>query len=1708
MTDTATDAAETPESPARGVSPYAAGGGGVTLERRVAAVYLARLITGSTAGELGERRVQRVGFQQAPAHPVDDLVIIATRDDGTDPLELSIAVRRAPALITSEKDTEKLFGRLIAELRRRPPAGVEKRSAICVAGPQRAAQQVRQLAAIAHDQTTAAGFVDLVRTPGRFERAVVDRLGHLVNLVAANLPAEGADATPAAAELVTWQLLARLDVLMLRLESPDETDWDDLLNTLEPWAREPTAGAAAALRDRLEALAAAYMPVAADVDLAMIRRDAHEVLHVERRRREVAWAELRRLDAEARHAVRHTVGVDATGEGLHLPRPRPASAIRQELCPGPPVLLSGESGVGKSALVLDELAPAAAADLADNDAVFLNLRQLPRTMVELRHALGAPLDDLLGELSAPTRVLVLDGADVVIERDDQILEPLLRAAIAADVTPLVICATDGRAAVHAVMQNVAGSVRQVAVEGLDDAELDDVVRAFPQLRRLVDVPRAKELLRRPAVVDLFVRSGSTGLPLSEADALDIVWTNLVRNAERTIRGLPDARDQVMCQLAMQQLRRTDAATTSSSLDPAAVAGLQHDVLLRRADRWQTLPTFAHDLLRTYAVARVLLSFDDPVAELIARDAPRWALPAARLAIQVLLAAPDNPDSSLAGRFARVQAAVDRLAEAGHGSRWADLPTEALLTLPNAKDILADAWPALVDGEAAGLRRLLRVIQQRYGGTGIIDRLIAEPVVELLLEHDWPSDLHNQVNELLSGWLRGVLLAREPAGHPLRVRLRERLVARVAAGDERLADNRREQAERLAARTPEEVTADEEHARRWRPLTAHFIDGHRSRRPYRELPRELTEDALLTQLALLGADLGSAGETLLRRVATDGPQHLAPTVEEAFTDFSLASYNTSLLIELVEAYYVDDRGDDGFSRMHNYGIRKHRFRGLFTPHAAYYRGPFLVLFRTNLRAGVACLNRLLNHAAHARVQVLRRPSWDADPRPEDGYVTELDITGERRRYVGDAHVWIWYRGTGVGPYPCMSALQALERVCDEYLQAGTPPAVLVRLLLEGCENLAMPALVVGMLVRHLEKVDTELDPFLAEPAIWHLEFARLPNEYSGLAARTDGIVAPERRNWTPGDVSMQLVLAASAERRDALRTVGRRLVALATELEGTDADSEELSEELARVRRWAGSLDIDSYSFTPTEEGIRIEQVVDSDVEARLAPTNTDLARGNNVIRIMNRYPYRFDHLAKRSEVTRRDLLADLAVARDLIDNPPILVPFGASAAPAAVAAAALEARFIDGLDVPDDDLAWSARLLVELMNAFADQGASDEDYSIFGKGPDRAAARALPLLTLPAASTLRDRLADDGIGPEAVTKAMSWIVEHAANETRLFLARGFDALWQTECDTTSGACHHPTALAVIEDTARDCLIGPWDPAPQRNGRLHIDGPVAIQLEAAEHDHVDVPRLNAAIRGAAAAASSTACCRADASTLLAAALAAHRAGMRASEYGDQHSDNDAAVAARAVLDIAATGDRTLLFTHIDGYADHPRLLSEFLHALVAAGEETQTRAAAARQAWPAVLDHIIKLVTSGTCPRDDHQYGYTPLAAAIPTPSYASGYLHREYEGAPIPWPDPIALAPQIEQWLPIAAGHRETIDALAQLLDRLPAERQARIGLAWMEQLVMANPAVIANRSFMLPNWLQRVEPHATSEPLRTAWHRIVDALTVAGDDRVAALAD
>ena len=1279
-----------------GMSPYATGGGGVTFERKVAVRYLARLLLGDGASELGDgRRVVSVAFQQAPDHQVDDLVVRAARpDEGKPSRVLAVAVRRTPKLVSSDESTRKLVRAFVDTVIKAPTDGPEHRWCLVVAGLQPHAEELAKLADVAAAQMDAPGFFDLIRTPGKFGAHVRGRLDQIEKLVQRALHDLGrADTDTVQVQQHAWRLLAGLSVSMPRLEAPDETDWAEVANSLISVARDSDLAAASRLRDRLVTLAAEYSPKSARVALTVLRRDAHDALDPMAKRHQQGWQALDHLHRSALASVRDEIRDFDGDRRLRLDRNAAAAALAERVTGAAAVVVSGESGVGKSALALG-LAGTDAADAARVQALCINLRHVHKLTVEFEKTLGCSLSTLLCELSAPRRMLVIDGTDAVAEGSADALRYLVDAAHASGVKVVAVASADNKQVVRDTLADCFGAdVKAHAVAPLTDAEIDQIVKTFGELAKLGAEPRSRELLRRLVVVDLLVRGGVGGVPLSDADAMREVWSGLVRRREMCDRGSPDARESVLLRLAalaLDDVGATERLDAVQALDSAALAGLRQDGLLRMPadDAFGIGPEFEHDEVRRYAVARLLLVGRDPASRMKRASAPRWSLAAARLACQALLAEPDGPANPLRGRFAALQASFDAIVAAGYGTRWADVPGEAMLKLGNPSPVLRDAWPMLQADDAAGLRRLARLVDQRLCTDGVVDILALEPIITLLLEDSVPWRRGEYAQRLLRDWLRAHVMAETPHAHPLRVLLRQRLVAACSAAERRAAEQRKALVAARAARTPEDFAEERRHEKSHRRLMSEIGSGGRRRRQRPEIAPEVTQENVIELLALLGSDIGEDGEAILRRVARDAPERLAPAVEEHLTGRALAGNPRGLLAALTEAYYLDDEADG--SRPFDDGIRGHHARHLaFAALAAWHLGPFMPLFQTDFRAGVAVLNRLLNHAARIRARTLARLDRAGPPPRDDDvgpYQTDLKITGTRQPYLGDEQVWRWYRGTAVGPYPCFSALQALERVCDQLIQLEVPIGRLVAILLDGCRNLAMVGLAVGLLVRHLENSDRLLDPFLVEAFIWRQEFARIVQETLMFAADSEGLVASERRSWSFRDVAMFMVLKSKEERLVELRELGVALVANARRyLESpcdddstqSEVDKDSVKQQLATVRAWASCLDRATYRAYEGSDGLYVQAVPSEDVVQALQHDKEHLESARQAARLVLHYgvgPGK-DRL---ESVDLEELKTDIAVARKLLDDTRSSGADGSWDAPALVAAAALEARFVQG----------------------------------------------------------------------------------------------------------------------------------------------------------------------------------------------------------------------------------------------------------------------------------------------------------------------------------------------------------------------------------------------------------------------------------------------
>lgn len=1644
----------------RGSSPYATGGGGVSFAHRMAAIYLASMLTGGRRPELDELPVTGVSFQTGPDHPVDDLLISGSTDEAD--VTLAIACRANPNFVQSDDSTVALMGSLLNEVARFD--GETHRVAVATAGSSSQWSQVATLCDVARAHASPESFRASIGVDQRWTRQVRDRLDQVVRMVERTV-----DDSPSPGELdrLTWRLLSRLYMLPFRLQSPDKADRTNAATALDSVASDASDGVA--LRDRLEAAASDYDSLGAVVDRDLLRRDVHSLLKAPLTRRSMCWQVLGEHRRNAVEGVRTSIGEGSQSGPLEISfterRDELAEAVRAAGTSPSVLVVSGESGTGKSALMLAVIAHLEATDPDGVEAAVVNFRNLPGTTMELSSALGTSIESVLAEMSAPCRLLVIDAADAALERSASLLSDLVVSATAAGVG--VVAATSDTAAGFVKEQIAVGLAREISefiMEPLRDDDVTQVADHFPLLRTVLrNVPR-NSLLRRMVVLDLLARTGQqVAGSMGEWDCLQLIWSKVVRADGRSAAGSPEAREQTLLAIAAATLGLPPSSHPTGSLDAESVDALRRDHLLAPANLYRDQPEFAHDEVRRYAVAILLVRSPDIGDRLVEAGVPRWALSAATLACKGMLLQPDIQAPTV---FSQTAEQFGRLAEQ-HGARWADVPIEAVLEVPSAYECLSATLQQ--EPSVLVLGDVVRVVQQRHRLKGFVDPITAGPVIRLMLDKDAPWDISKESFELLTSWLHVLVLAHiRPGEIQLRVDLRDRLLAYW---------------ESLPARE----TADIESGPEWLP-----------RRRRRELDYHLTDEKFVETLALLGADIDDTVQECLEKIAEDAPAFLGPAVDAPLSARAIAQRDPELLATLMEAYYIDE---DFSSSIMEEGVRDHltRWTGFGQPAFQHYFGGFWPLFQSaSFDISVRVINRILNHGALGRTRVLSRHSQFqysddlGDDEESTGLV--LDLDGTPRRYMGDSHVWSWYRGTTVGPYPCMSALLAMERVAEGWLEEGVSPARVVEVLLTGCENLAVPGLLFGLLVRHLESVGAELDPFLAEPGVWELEFERKTHEWSGLKARTEGLKNLDRREWSAREVSMWLVTQGDEARVAALKDVGARLV--------SNCEEFGIGPELSQ--NWASFLDADKFEVVKQGDGYYLQVVPPPEVQAAQAENEKYQAQVQTVMRLQSRYWRSLKHDPEYQIPTVDEIAADLVVCSEVLNwAKDDKTPRSPLDAVAQVVRAAITHAGTGEMDALGDHGEFAVRFVLDIAQAFSTAEDQRFEGQYFDLGADRATSLALPSLLTPAFSTLLSQL---GVALDEVDEAGKAVAGKSSLETRLFLARGCDVVWSAPCH--GSPCMHELALDWLLETARGAEIGPWNQQLQHSPRVQIEGDIAGRLAALDGRSVDIAMLDPAIRGLGSAAATDHCCTGESAAQLETLVDVQRRAMIAHDakgWTVDHRGEHTLVAARALLStLAANGRVEPILEHLDVLRAESSIMSNFLHGLAAAGAETEARAGAARVLWPSLMSHALEYVNTDPNPYRVHSWGDWATAALLPEPLVWTQGMYNELSGPPIEWVVAEDLVEHLDSWVSIGRSDGRCADALIRLVRKLPVAQQVSDGLRWVRDLCIRDGQVLVRQSWTSNEWLKEVRGAAEEHGTLDEWQMLVDAMVVAGNEDLA----
>jgi len=1637
-----------------GSSPYASGGGGFVLEHAYGALALTSLLLGDPMIGLGdEYKVTSVAMQQESLSSVDDLLVTGRIADSE--RTIRIACRRRPTIGSSSTATVNLFGDFLKSMFSDIEA-VDRgdlRLGLAVSGHFGPAAEVASLGEVARRQATAAAFADAINAPGAHRKGLRQRLTNVRDIVRAALEVIEVRADDQKQTETTWSLLKALFVLQEELEGDVASAVTANIARLAPLTG--SASRAADLHRRLVDIASQSCIRAGSMNRSMLRRELRSFGQLGASPDfAAARPQVELLEAALLHRTQRSIPRLHGGQPFSLDRSSllcELVAAIDSLASGGVLLVFGEPYVGKSVLALDAVDSIRS---SGGDAIAVSLRDLPPDVLNFKSLLGSTPVDLLSSVpSGPKSVLLLDGAEVVQERDDRVVPSLIAAAASAGLSTVLVTRDDAKGTLVDVIRRFGqADPQQFVVPAVSDEESLSLLQAIPELAPLSRDLRAGWLLQRLGIVNQLMRSTlrEDEMPSSlstEAEVAQIYWQANVRNSERTVDGVsPDERDGAVVAVAKSIL----AGTAVPAIPGRALSTLRSDgILLSRdsASAWRSSDTFASDILRDFAVAIMLVR--EGLDVLTGSSAPRWAIRATRLYAQERLAeAITSSDCAILQSWTQVRTEFDVLSLT-HGARWTEVLWEAVLTAGWIYRLLSAITPALKSDQSQ-LDEALSCLKLRFSSSGTCDPVIGAPLLTWVLDNcdvaaAFDSYDDNPVRELVLSWLRGMA-------------------------------------------SPESASRDRTSLKslriRVRDLLVEWETGCRA------------EEEWLECLGLFVDDANNAVKQVLRRFAKEHPAFLAPLVESPDVAQSLAIHDSTLLADVAEAYYIEQPSDDPWEdSLLDEGIRHHIGRGFWDPLAAWYRGPFAFLLREDFSSGLRLIDKMLYTGARRRVVVLNRlRSYAQDASSDEGQWLDLDLMGQgTKRFIGDAHVWSWYRGSSVGPYPCMSALFSLELMMDIYVRAGVAVGDVARRVLRDASTLASAGLVCGFLVRHIDKVTEELDGYLSRPEIWDLEIGRVVSE--GIlhvqGPDPDEIDGQDRRRWTPHTVVSQLVLKAMASGDDVtldrLKSVGDHLLEAAG---GVSAPP--------FIRQWVAGFDPSCYSFKEAEGGLLVEMKPGEEVEQALAVEREHSAMVMEMYRVQDRYrlrqltPYGLGFAKTASE---SELAHDFEVARNiqkgLRDEPLDSV----RSALAGIAAAILESSAA-GFVTIEGSIDWALEILVDsALNPY--RGDFPVWNSMFSGGSDRTAAFALPCALLPTIKgrTGRREKAVETVLVEALAAGSSSLFI----EVRMYATEGFRRVLRQACVQPGSICQaHEAVWGAIEAGARRVTLGQRTQDGSR-GIEEIGGDLIAELSGISGEELMLPHLMAACIAVLDAESSSTCISGEAGRLLPVLLDAYG---RAACYWAQHDygerDDWRPSLASALLRYAGD-DAERVLAMVNRLKPAPRALANYLSDLQVVATYEPSAVDVLTAVWPSLME--LALETLGREQELSERHAREDLVKEMvpcPSPSLFFGDFEEALAKARSNWLTIDAVTGRIEDWLQLARGKMSCVDQLVGFLESQPLGVQIGHGLSWIRALVVRGDGTAYTSGILLVGWLTHLRD--ARDPIVKSsgdYKAIIDALVL-----------
>jgi hypothetical protein len=860
------------------------------------------------------------------------------------------------------------------------------------------------------------------------------------------------------------------------------------------------------------------------------------------------WNRLDAVSADNIQGVRRVVGT-----GIELSRADARRRLTAEVDSHSVLVVTGESGSGKSAMV----SQVAALGGALKRAIWLSPEQLSKaSQTELANGfrLGHTIPELIANSCIHGCALIVDGFERFEGEARRRVVELLSAVKEEEFTGwkvIVTCQPQSIMPAHDLLVE-AGimDVHKVDFEKPALKEILEAVRPVQVMRPLLLRAELQPILRNLMVLDWVLRTDVaqrlvTSQWIGVSDLIDCIWERWTGQSTKCL-----ARDALLRMLGKREGEKLSGAAHVDTIPPGELELLGEFVREGLVRSNPPSVRFAHDLMGDWSRYRSLKFAGNDAPALIKTQAhvPRWGR-AIRLYAQSLAEHGKGLDDWRA-------AAVEFAGENAESKLASDLFLDGLLFAANSESLLEQVWPDLLANDGQILHRVLKrlvhvasIPDWRLKGFG--DPKLAEqseawfripqplfwiPVLRVLSRHvsDVATYALIQAAEACALWLRTMpvgLVGRHEAAL-VAIELAKEAQGRIAEGVH-FGSKDKEIYEALllaAPEFPDDVSqlALELCGRRNEPdhaVRRRRDEWERQARLRKEWEEKHPENKKAKHNPAF--DIGFYREGPMRRPAPDGPlRAVAEGFRSAVMDTAalsaLVSTQPGIAREVLLAVCIEEPKLSDVHREHRL-LRQDLGLAVWRQGypATYWKGSFLRFLTQAPKEGLDAIVRLVNYATARWLEDgLRRAPTEED-RKQYGF--EFDLNGKAVSWVGDANVFAWHRYLPMEGDIVESALMALEKWLYDQIEIDEDVDQCLRYILEHSRSAAFAGVLVSVGLKYPGLFTGPLQPLLGNYYIyqcqrglvqsehqgsWRISFSRQPDEIIKLAAEWNRM--PHRR----------------------------------------------------------------------------------------------------------------------------------------------------------------------------------------------------------------------------------------------------------------------------------------------------------------------------------------------------------------------------------------------------------------------------------------------------------------------------------------------------------------------------------------------------------------------------------------------------------------------